>query len=73
MNLAADPINILEPQFMDLGISTIGVLDKGASIFIPNTRVGKPTDVPHWSAPNHIFGKAIAFGDAVIEKSDYNY
>ena len=32
MNLAADPINILSLQLVDLGLSTIYSLDKGASI-----------------------------------------
>ena len=32
MNLMVDPINIPEPQLVDLGISTIDAMDKGASI-----------------------------------------
>ena len=73
MNPAAYPVNIPAPQFVDLGISTINALDKGASICTPSTRVGRPTDVAHWSSLDRTFGKTTAVGDAVSAKSDYNY
>ena len=57
---------------MDLGVSTIGTLDKGASLWNRTTRVGRPTDVFHWSVPDHICGKPISVVDAVSAKSDYN-
>ena len=57
MKLAVDAVNISAPQFMDLGVSTIDALDKGASICNPDTRVGRHTYVAHWSDPDHIFGK----------------
>ena len=37
MDIAADPINILSPQFVNLGLSNIDVLDKGASLWTPFT------------------------------------
>ena len=73
MNLAEDIFNIPAPQFVDLGISTINALDKGFSLWTPATRVGRPTDVAHWSALDHIFRKTKSVGDAVSVNSDYNY
>ena len=55
MNLAEYPVNIPAPQFVDLGISTINKLYKGSSILTPDTRVGRPMDVAHRSALDHIF------------------
>ena len=54
MNLVEDPVNILEPELADLGLSSSNALDKGASFWNPTTRVGRPTDVAHESAPDHI-------------------
>ena len=73
MNLAADPVNIPVPQFVDLGLSNIDALDKGASLWTPTIRVGRPMDISYWNAPGYIFVKTIAVGDSVSEKSDYNY
>ena len=57
LNLAEDPVNIPAPQFVDLGLSTINALDKGASLWTPTTRVGNPTYVAYGSVPYHIFEK----------------
>ena len=73
MSLAADPVNIPEPQFVYLGLSTIDALDKGSSLFTPATTVVRPTYVTHWSAPYHILVKTTSVGDAVIANSDYIY
>ena len=73
MNLAADPVNIPAPQFLEFGLSTIDALEIGSSLWTPATRVVRPTDVAHWSAPDHIFGQTASFGDAVSANSDYNY
>ena len=55
MNLAEDPANILAPQFVDLSLSNINTLYKGASIRTPATRIWRPTDVSHGSALDYIF------------------
>ena len=68
LNLLADPVNIPAPQFVDLGISTIDALGKGASLWTPATIVGRPVYVNHWIAPDHIFGKTTAIEDYVIAK-----
>ena len=73
MNLAAHPVNIPAPQFVDLGLLTIDALDKVASIWTPATRVGRPTDFSHWITPDHIFVKTTAVEDNVSAKSNYNY
>ena len=57
MNLVADLVNVPARKFVDLGLSTINVLGKGASLWTPTTRVGRPTDVARGSAPYHIFEK----------------
>ena len=57
MTLMEDPVNIPASQFVDLGLYTIDALDKSASLWTTSTRVGRPTDVVHWSATDHIFGK----------------
>ena len=46
---------------------------KKAGLLTPDTRVGKPRDVAHWSASDHIFGETTEVGDTVTVKSDYNY
>ena len=54
MKLVADPVNIPAPQLMDLGISDINALNKGASLWTTSTRVGKLMDVAYWRAPDLI-------------------
>ena len=39
----------------------------------PATRVGRPTDISHESAPNHIFEKITKVRYEVSAKSDYSY
>ena len=73
MNLEADSINILEPQFFDLGHSRIDELDKVAGPLTPITTVVRPTDVTRLITLNHILGKSTVVGDAVNKISEYNY
>ena len=47
MNLTVYPVNSVIPQLVNLGISTLDTLDKGASFWTPTTRVGRPTDSSH--------------------------
>ena len=67
MNLVTDPVNLVKPQFMDLGISTINTLNKDAGLWRPATRVRRSTGVSHWRAPDHVVGESTAVGDAVSE------
>ena len=57
MKFAADTVNISAPQLVNLGLSTINTLDTGASIWTPATIFVRPTNVAHWSAPDHILEK----------------
>ena len=72
MNLTADTINIPELQFVDLGLSTINALGKGSSPWTPATIVGRPMDIAHRSAPDHIFENNKSIRDNTSVKSDYN-
>ena len=71
MKFAANIVQTETLQFMYLGFSTINTLDESGSLRNPATRIRRPVDGAHWSAPNHIFGESKAVG--VIEaKSDYD-
>ena len=72
MIFADNPVQTQIPQFMDLGLFTINVLDESSVISTPNTRIQRPTDGVHWRAPDHVFDGTTA--DVVSEaKYDYNY
>ena len=73
MNLAADPVNIPAPQFVDWGLSTINSLDKIASLWNPDTIFGSPTDVAHGRVLDHIFEKVTSVRDEVSENLDFIY
>ena len=73
MHLAADLVNSVTPQFVDLGLSNIDALDKVAGLWTPATRFGRPMDFSYWRSMDHIFGETTAVGDAVSTKSDYDY
>ena len=49
-------------QFMDLGLSTIKALDESSGLSTPATRIQRPSDGSHWSAPDHVFGEATDVG-----------
>ena len=57
-----DPIQTYTPQFIDLGLVTINVLDEGSCISTPATIIQRPKDGSQWSAPNHIFGETKSVG-----------
>ena len=69
MNLAAYPVNILSPQFVDLGLTITDALDKGASLWTPSTRVEMPKDVTHLEITGSYLWKTTAVGDDVIANS----
>ena len=71
MNITADPVHILTPQFVDLGLSAIDALDKGIFISTPPIRIQIPVDGVHRSATNLILGEStvVRLSEA---KSDYD-
>ena len=62
MHLAKDPANPVTTQFLDHGLSTVDVLNKGAGIWSPSAIVKRCPEVAHWSAKDH-----------AVVKSTYNY
>ena len=73
MHIVIYLVNTVTPRFVYHGFSTFNALDKGAGIWILVTRVRRPSDVAHWSAPDNAVRESTAVGDAVSAKSDYNY
>ena len=51
-----DTVQTQTPQLVDMGISSINALDEGSGDITPATRIQRPVNGAHWSAPNHIFG-----------------
>ena len=62
MNFAGGVVQTQTPQFMDLGLSAIKAFDEISFLGTPVTRIRRPTDGSHWSAPDHVFGETIAVG-----------
>ena len=60
LNFAADPVQTQTPQFIDLRFSSINTLDERSGISTPATRIQRPMDGFHWSAPDFVFGEATA-------------
>ena len=57
---------------MDLRFSTIKALDESSGLSTPATRIQRPSDGSHWSAPDHVFGEATVEGMSEA-KSDHDY
>ena len=66
MNLSADPVQILTPQFSDLGLLIIDALDKVSDLSTHATRIQRPTDGAH------SFGGTTGV-EVSAAKSDYDY
>ena len=47
-----------DPHFMDLGLLAINTLNESGVLGTTATRIRRPTNGPHWSEPNHVFGEA---------------
>ena len=72
VHLTTDTVNPLSPQFMTHGFSNINALNKGARIWIPDTRVRMTPDVTHCIMADHDLGQITAVEDSVGAKSDYS-
>ena len=72
MNFATDVVQNQTPQLIDLRFSTINSLNESSGIITPTTRIRRPMDGSHWSAPDHVLGEATAVGISVA-KSDHDY
>ena len=55
-----------------MGFSTINALDGSSGLSTPDTRIQKPVDGAHWSAPDNFFGEATVVRMSQA-KSDHDY
>ena len=62
INFATDTLQTQTPLFMDVGFLAINTLDESSGLSTPATRIRRPMDGAHWSAPNHVFGDTTAVG-----------
>ena len=69
MNLTHDAVLMESPNFMNLGLSSVHTLDEIGSVFIPTTRIGRPTDGLNWILPGHHIGE-VAADRAIRTKSE---
>ena len=60
MNLTRDTVLTKIPNFMNLGILFIHTFDELWSVFIPTTRIGRPTDGSNWLLPGQFIGEVTA-------------
>ena len=72
VNLATYPANLVAPQFVNHGFSTVNTLNKGSRICIPATRARSLLNISHWSAEYHAVGKRAAVGNTMGAKSYYS-
>ena len=74
MNFVADTVQTQTPQFMDLRFSTINALDENSGLVTPATRIRRPNNGAHWSAPNHVSGETIVVRVSEAKSGyEYNY
>ena len=69
----ADPAQILNLQFISLGISYTDTLDEVARLSSPPTSIRRPKNASHWSTTNNIFEQATEEGVIKAKPDDYNY
>ena len=72
MNFSNDTVQNQAPDFMDMGILAINILNERGVLGTPDTRIQSPIDRYHWSAPDHISGEATAVVISAAN-SDHNY
>ena len=71
-NFAADVFQTQAPQFMDMGLLAINILNEISVLGTTATRILMPTDVSHWSATHHVFGEVTEVGISAVN-SDHDY
>ena len=67
LNLVAESVNPVAPQFMNNRLSVVISLNKSTGVWRPATRIRRSPDVTHCSAVDHVLGKGSAFGDDVVK------
>ena len=74
MYFTSNVVQIDALNFVDLGLPDVNALDEFNTFGNPATRIIRPTDGPHWSAPGHVFGEATAVGmSATRSEQNYSY
>ena len=62
------------PYFMHLGILAVNALDEFNTFGNPVTRVRRPTDGFHLSAPGHVYGEVTVVGiSGMRSEQKYSY
>ena len=72
MDFTRNTVETEAPNFVGLGILAVNELDEFNTFCTPATIIRRPTDGPHWPAPDHVFGEATAIGMSA-EKSEQKY
>ena len=74
MNFSSDFVQTEAPELVDLGFLAINVFNESGVFSTPATRIRRPTDVSHWSTPDHGLGEATAVEmSAPKSYHDYSY
>ena len=72
MDFTSDTVGTEASNFVDFGIPAVNTSDEFNTFGTTATRVRRPTDGPHYSALNHVFGKAAAVVMSAT-RSEQNY
>ena len=74
MEFTINAVRTKAPNFVNLGILAVNASDEFNNFGTPATIFRGPTDGPHWSAPDHVFGEATAVGmSGKRSELDYSY
>ena len=71
MNFGGDTVLSESPNFMNFELSSVNATDEIRSVFVPTTRVVRPTNGSKWIPPGHYISEATY--DRVCEKKAKNH
>ena len=71
MEFASNVVQTKAPQFVDLGLPAVNISDEFSILGTPVTRIIRPTDGSHWSAPDHVFGEETVVGMSAARLDQY--
>ena len=74
MEFTSNAVRTEATNFVNLGLPAVNALDEFNTFGTPATRVRRPTEGPHWSVLDHIFGEAKVIGmSGTRSELDYSY
>ena len=74
MDFASNIVGTEAKKFVELCLPDVNTSDEVGIFVTPATRIRRPTDGYHWSAPDHFFGESIEFRkSAIMSEQDYSY